>query len=316
MPKLSILIAAHDDALLETSLISVLQNRPRDCEVVVVHDGAYQDPYELAGEVRFIAAPTLRATTALLNEGVAVCRAPVVHVLGCGAEVTEDWTLAAMAHFADSDIDAVAPLVMASDRQHVVAAGLEYRRGGRRVASQQGTEIAKISAESQATLGPTLDGAFYRRSALLQWATPFCPLVGDLLADVDLALRMARDGRRAVLEPNSQVVAPLTARTGNALSEGWLAERLFWRHASAFGVTSSLAAHAAMIAAEAAVTVVKPWRVARFVGRLTGSLERIVAGSRITADLTPMVDENDGEDELPNCLPMPAARQHRASRAA
>ena len=54
MPKLSILIAAHDETSWRASLVSVLQNRPADCEIVVVHDESYHDPYDLAGEVRFV----------------------------------------------------------------------------------------------------------------------------------------------------------------------------------------------------------------------------------------------------------------------
>ena len=38
---------------LESTLVSVLENRPPDCEVLVALAGPYADPYELSGEVRF-----------------------------------------------------------------------------------------------------------------------------------------------------------------------------------------------------------------------------------------------------------------------
>ena len=41
---------------LESTLVSVLENRPRDCEVIVVSNRKYDDPYSLAGEVTFIEA--------------------------------------------------------------------------------------------------------------------------------------------------------------------------------------------------------------------------------------------------------------------
>ena len=70
VPKLSILIAAHDEALLESSLVSVLQNRPPDCEIIVVNDEGYHDPYALAGEVRFVRTPADTSELDRLNRGV------------------------------------------------------------------------------------------------------------------------------------------------------------------------------------------------------------------------------------------------------
>lgn len=315
MHKLSILIAAHDEAQLETSLISILQNRPRDCEIVVVHDGGYQDPYDLAEEVRFLPTPALQDAAARLNVGVAECRAPVIHVLGCGAEVTDGWTNAAVAHFKDASVASVAPLVVSSDGAHVAAAGLEYRCGGRRVASKAGAPVTELAEDPQSTLGPTLAGAFYRRSALAAWSQPFSSVVGDRLTDVDLALRLARRGHRAMFEPASRIVAPQPMAAGNALSEGWLAERLFWRHADAMGVWKSCAAHLGLVMGEALGTIVKPWQAPRFVGRLTGSIERVFCGRRIKADCQAAADDDSAEE--PICLPLNTmVRREQARRAA
>ena len=72
--------------------------------------------------------------------GIGVCQSPVVHVLRCGAEVTEGWTDAALVHFADPSVAAVSPLLLAADRQHVAAAGLDYRRSGTRIAQARGNQ--------------------------------------------------------------------------------------------------------------------------------------------------------------------------------
>ena len=57
MPRLSIVVFCfHDSQLLEETLVSVLQNRPDNSEVLVMHDGTYEDPYDLVDEVRFIEA--------------------------------------------------------------------------------------------------------------------------------------------------------------------------------------------------------------------------------------------------------------------
>ena len=84
MPKLSILIAVRDEALLESSLVSVLQNRPPDCEIVVVNEEGYQDPYALAGEVRFVPTPADTSELDRLNRGVRCCQSPLVHICAAG----------------------------------------------------------------------------------------------------------------------------------------------------------------------------------------------------------------------------------------
>ena len=58
MPRLAIIISAVGSIeALENTLVSVLENRPADCDVVVVHSKPYSDPYELKNEVRFVSAP-------------------------------------------------------------------------------------------------------------------------------------------------------------------------------------------------------------------------------------------------------------------
>ncbi len=57
VPRLSIVVPiSRDLAAFESTLISVLENRPRDCEVLVTHDGSYDDPFNLCDEVRFVIA--------------------------------------------------------------------------------------------------------------------------------------------------------------------------------------------------------------------------------------------------------------------
>jgi hypothetical protein len=281
VPKLSILIAARDEALLETSLVSVLQNRPPDCEILVVHDEGYQDPYELASEVRFIAAPAASSELERLNRGVRHCQSSLVHILRCGAEVTEGWTAAVLPHFADPRVAAVAPLVLAPGSQSVVAAGIDYRAGGLRVACHGARQANELSAEPAPVLGPALSAAFYRVNALTLLREPFCPSVGSNLADVDLALRLSRAGYRAVLEPRSQVLdAP--KQSISPLTDAWLAERLYWRHARHFGTGRTLAAHATVVAAEFAGCLVRPLRVGSVLGRAAGCLERMLFGATYT----------------------------------
>ncbi len=298
MPKLSILIAAHDEALLESSLVSVLQNRPPDCEIVVVNEEGYQDPYALAGEVRFVPTPADTSELDRLNRGVRCCQSPLVHILRCGAEVTEGWTQASVAHFADARVAAVAPLLLQPGGQHVAAAGVEYQSRGLRIACHHGRPVQEMDAEPATILGPALGAAFYRASALTLMREPFFAAVGSALGDVDLALRLSCAGYRAMLEPRSRVIdAP--AQTGaSPLVDAWLAERLYWRHAKHQGGVRLLAGHAGLIAAEVAACVLRPLRAGCLLGRAAGCVERILFG-----DLAPA-------PKAPTLEPVAAVRDH------
>ena len=57
MTRLSIIIPVLGHSTrLDDTLVSVLENRPANCEIIVVHTEPYDDPYDLAGEVRFLEA--------------------------------------------------------------------------------------------------------------------------------------------------------------------------------------------------------------------------------------------------------------------
>ena len=58
MLRLSIVIPVlGDQKPLDDTLVSILENRPANCELVVVHNTPYNDPYGLSGEVQFVQAP-------------------------------------------------------------------------------------------------------------------------------------------------------------------------------------------------------------------------------------------------------------------
>ena len=56
-PRLSIVIPAADTAALEETLVSVLENRPADCEIIAALAVPYADPWNIGEEVRFMQAP-------------------------------------------------------------------------------------------------------------------------------------------------------------------------------------------------------------------------------------------------------------------
>jgi hypothetical protein len=273
LPKLSIVIPALDSlALLEPTLVSVLQSRPDDCEIVVLLNRAYDDPYQLADEVRFVVVREGTDAARSLEAGLRLCRGEVVHVLSAGAEVDEGWTTAALEHFYDQRIAAVAPLVLRSREEAdiVCSVGVEYGLGGARRLHGQGRAAEEFDRNID-VLGPTLTAAFYRRETLLTLPSPFEASVTDGLLDVDLALQLKAAGYRAVFEPRS--VAYLNdAQLPNppALVSGQGAERLFWRNAPSLGLVRSVALHGFTVAGELLGRHTVGEKLLRLVGRAVG----------------------------------------------
>ena len=115
LPHVTILVPVGGDlAAFETSLISVLENRPADAEVIVAHDGSYDDPFDLQDEVRFVRADSSRVGD-LITAGAAEARARFVHVIADGVRATPEWLEAGLRPFDDPHVGAVSPLVVAVD---------------------------------------------------------------------------------------------------------------------------------------------------------------------------------------------------------
>lgn len=274
MPKLSIILPVLGRVeALEQSLVSVLENRPESCEVILVHNHPYDDPYHLEGEVRFAAAPIGAGWAECANLGLRQCLAPVAHFLDCGIVVAEGWTVPALRHFDDPRIAAVAALVTCGDQpQQISSAGVEYRPSGRRVLAACGKPLP-ADQTARPVLGACRAAAFYRK-AHLEVLAGFDVSVGDALADVDLALRLRHAGFRAVFEPRSQVTdhAPPEPRVA-AFSRARANERLFWRAAPVAGLSTALAAHLAAVAAELLLGLPTGKAIPQALGRLAACFE-------------------------------------------
>ena len=251
MPRLTIVIPAVDGIpSLESTLVSVLENRPDACEVIVVLNQAYDDPYELKDEVRFVRADAGAGLAACAAMGVAHSRAPVVHLLASGCEVSDGWAAAALEHFDDPQVGAVAPLVIdKQDRRTVHAAGVRYGAGGvRRLAKPKLAAVEKRGAAR--ILGPSYRAAFYRKTLVELSGVGLNAGVGDLLADVDLALALRHAGFRALVEPRSKVYGSAEPQPERTFRQAIYAERLFWRSAPVVGWLAAMVCHPWVVAAE------------------------------------------------------------------
>jgi GT2 family glycosyltransferase len=272
VPRLSIVIPLWGNLKqLEDTLVSVLQNRPDDCEVIVALDQVYDDPYDLADEVHFVQAPIGAGLAASINLGVASARSPVVHLLMCGVEVEEGWADPALDHFEDPQVAVVAPVVLDSaSRGRIVTAGIAYQPGGRLALLGRGRPAEAADAFREQIQAAALAAGFYRRS-VLEEAGLFSETVGDWLVTLDMALSLHEAGYQTVLETECRVyAATATARRVGIFRQSLDLERLYWRWAPQEGWLGSLAAHGWTVVGETLAHIPRLTMPAQLTGRLVG----------------------------------------------
>ena len=278
VPRLSIVIPAlTGEEVLERGLVSLLENRPADCEIVVVNACAYSDPYALADEVRFVEIAAGSQLVDCLNLGLRQSVGDVVHFVEAGTLVQEGWSDAALAHFHDPRVGLVAPLRLQADEpQRIVSAGIDYRATGR--VNQRGNNQTLAGAWEKVcpVLGGPWPGLFVRRNAV-QKLDGFDKKMGDEFAAAELALRMKAAGYLGVYEPNARMwvdtsTEEATASWWQRLKQAYRNERFFWRGAAATGWIKGMFCHPWSVAAETVGTVCRgklPWSL---VGRFWGCM--------------------------------------------
>lgn len=254
-----------DTQRLEETLVSVLENRPPDSEVLVVLCRPYDNPYHLEDEVRFVPGPARPSWAGALNHGTAAARAVYIHALCCGATVTEGWAEPALHHFHEPTVAAVAPAIAESTLPERVLAGLYYDPRG---AIRQCHVAPESRGFSSVPVAPHWAAAFYRKSAW-EAAGPLAEEVGDQLAMLDFALTLAALGHRTVVEPRCVVRMSAGGVSSSAFRRACDAERFYWRWAGVSG-PKKLASHARYVAADCLAGLADLSFFARLAGRLVG----------------------------------------------
>ena len=163
IPQLSIVVPlCGDTAAFESTLISVLENQPSSSEVIVPHDGTYEDPFDLGGEVRFVETNSDRFTD-LVGIAAHHARGRFVHLLGDGLRATDGWTSSAVKAFDHFDTAAVVPVIRTHDGKRIIAAG--WSNGLRRLGQPCPSLPAKQPSVTQ-NIGAYLPASFWRRDVL------------------------------------------------------------------------------------------------------------------------------------------------------
>jgi GT2 family glycosyltransferase len=269
-PSLSVVIPSYNrPELLWACLETVTRHAPPATEVVVVDDGS---PGGVAGRVasafaavRTVCLPRRLGFCGAANRGIQEAGAAVVEMLNDDTQVTAGWADAALPHFQDALVAAVAPLVLClpptSPRAGAPAfatidsAGDRYYLGG--VAGKRGHRrpVHDFPLQSCRVFGASASSAFFRRDALLHVGA-FPESFGAYFEDVDLAFRLNRAGYRVWFEPGSRVLHHVSGSYGRTdrrllARQSCNEERVFWRNLPAAALTRALPAHLAVLCAKA-----------------------------------------------------------------
>jgi hypothetical protein len=171
IPRLSIIVPiGRDLAAFERTLISVLENQPADSEVLVPHDGTYEDPYQLCDEVRFVVADSkMLVNQVAVSAGEA--RGRYVHVLAEGICATSGWTEAALEKFEHFDAGVAAPVIRDANTEKIVAAG--WSDGRDRLCKSVCRGREEIGSDSPKLVGAYLQASFWRREVIRSLADAF-----------------------------------------------------------------------------------------------------------------------------------------------
>lgn len=270
MSQLSVIIpVVRTLSRLEDTLVSVLEYRPEDCDVVVVLDEPYADPYRLEGEVTFIRAQGGLPLAQAINLGFRASTGQWVHVLPCGNLVVRGWAEAAQKHFAESRLGVIVPVTLScTEPSKILAAGMGYDRAGRLVHLQRGVSAEGTVLSHRTRVLPHFSGALFRRDSL-QAVNGADESLGDGWVLADLTLRLFQCGYSSVLEPECRVRSdPALEPPNYDYLAARDAERFFWRWRDRRG--STLVRHLALLTSQALAALPRGQLWPHVAGRLAG----------------------------------------------
>ena len=223
----------------EESLVSLLTNRPHSCEVIVVCQDDYDDPYGLSDEVRFVRVTDRSPSwVTLANVGVRTAQGAYVNLVLPGVSVLEGWDAPAIDRLQrTARMGSIAPFMFdeRDEQSDQAVIGLTYQ-----AARPRRLRCVPISGREQdlpvRVVGPTSHCGFFRRQDLFELGG-WDERLPNQFADVDLALRLRRRGLASVCDPGSCVVLreDLDESGSSTAAELREAEQLFWSHAGQVG---------------------------------------------------------------------------------
>lgn len=208
IPRLSIVVplsrcdTGRDLATFENTLISVLEHQPAGSEILVCHDGRYDDPFALSDEVRFVVGDSDRFVP-LVAVGVRAARGRFVHILADGLRATNGWTDEALEKFEHFDAAAVTPVIRDSETREILAAG--WYDGNDRLCKPAFHGQTDAGTSRPKLVGAYLQASFWRRDVIRSLGEAFATN-DPLLATYGYEYLIRRAGWRCVMAATSNVL--------------------------------------------------------------------------------------------------------------
>ena len=246
--------------LLRACLATVVPNAPPGTEIIVVDDaspsGQAAAVARAFANVQLIRLPKPGGFAKAANAGIRASRGEIVEMLNDDTEVQAGWADAALRHFDDPTVAAVAPLVLLwPDGNMIDSAGDRYDVGGIAGKRGHGEPLSDRYLTSCPVFGASASSGFYRRAALDEVGL-FPECFGSYFEDVDLAFRLQRAGYQTIYEPASRVLHHGSASFGHqgrrlVEQQSRNEELVFWHNLPARVLLRSLPRHLAVLVGKA-----------------------------------------------------------------
>jgi hypothetical protein len=259
MPRFSLILPyIQPTPAFEDTLASLLRTRPRSAEVVVVHDGSYQDEYGLEGEVAYAVANKQRLV-AYWNAGLEASGGEFIVWIRPGVQLDDGWEVDCLREFENPRVGSVGP------RLNVEGPGTKQSVFGV-ATTRTGTRQLKAENKEQ-LLGPSSWVAAYRQSAL-GWLDALDLVWEDEYLDAYLGLALRRLGYeyRVASDWDAMIDGPAATEVLAKRAHGLSASRAAVRFGRPLvsGVGASLQEDLASLLSQS-------WRLRHFRGRFKAS---------------------------------------------
>ena len=193
------LLKETETELFETTLVSILENRPEEDDILVVNAAGYDNCYDLKREegVLFCCADPQTTLIEAMNIGVRNAATPYICPLLCGCAVEEGWAEPALRHFEDSETAVVIPKLRKTTPagREIVSFGYALSRDGVL------TSLSSDRVPAGGLSAPGIGGTFFRRQPIIDLGL-FQPALGNF-AIADMAFLIQNLGGEVVYEKDS-----------------------------------------------------------------------------------------------------------------
>lgn len=254
----------------DDTLASVLRYRPASSQIILVHDGTYDNPYGLEDEVEFVKTTKGAGLIEHFNHGRQSATGELTAFVRPGIQFDEGWDKSLETVFENQQVASVTPIIVTpAHPNRVVAAGVKLGSGFRRQIVGRGKKVNSRAIDQVSPLGPISWAAFYR-SSILEQIGGFDESLDSHYLDADIALSLKTIGYQSVCCHACvlKVDEPSLITDELVLPHGKSSQRSNLRHVASLKSKPSIAQSLLVIAKEIAASPFASWRLKHAAQRL------------------------------------------------